>query len=60
MRTFNDDLAENLKDPEFAAHFANAQAESAKELLRHGITTELNETSGSNITIPIGEGEHER
>ena len=49
--TFNDDLKRKLEDPEFAAHFANAQAESAKELLRCGVITELNETSGSNITV---------
>ena len=33
MQDFNDDLDERLKDPEFAAHLANAQAKSARELL---------------------------
>ena len=50
MKNFNDDLREELKDHEFVAHFANAQAESARELLRCGIVSELNETSGSNLT----------
>ena len=49
MRDFNEDLREDLKDPECAAYFANAQAESARELLECGLITELNETSGSNI-----------
>lgn len=51
MRNFEDDLREELKDPESAAYFANAQAESARELLRCGIITELNETSNSSITV---------
>ena len=50
MRTFNEDLEEDLKDPECAAYYANAQAESARELLRCGVITELDETSGSNKT----------
>ncbi len=50
MRDFNTDLREGLKDPESAAYFANAQAESGKELLRCGIISELNETSLSNKT----------
>ena len=50
MRTFNEDLEEDLKDPECAAYYANAQAESNRELLRCGVITELDETSGSNKT----------
>ncbi|KKL18704.1 hypothetical protein LCGC14_2472850 [marine sediment metagenome] len=50
MRTFNEDLEEDLKDPECAAYYANAQAESKRELLRCGAITELDETSGSNKT----------
>ena len=50
MRRWEDDLREELEDPESAAYFANAQAESAKELLKCGVITELNETSLSNIT----------
>ena len=50
MENFNDDLEKRLKDSEFAAYHANAQAESAKELLRQGIITELNESSDSNTT----------
>jgi len=38
------------RDSEYAAYFANAQVESAKELLRCGIITELDETGDSNIT----------
>lgn len=49
-RNFNDDLKKALQDPEFAAYFANAQAESARELLRCGIITELDITSQSNKT----------
>ena len=51
MGTFDEDLKKELEDPEFAAYFANAQVESVKELLRCGVITELNETSGSNITM---------
>ena len=47
MILFKDDL----KDPESAAHFANAQAESAKELLECGVWQELNETGYSSITV---------
>ncbi len=43
-------LAEALKDPESAAHFANAQAESAKELLKCGVIKSLDITSLSNKT----------
>ncbi len=50
MKTFEDDLKESLKDPESAAYFANAQTESAKELLECGVWKVANETSGSNIT----------
>ena len=50
MVGFNEDLEEELKDPEFAAYYANAQAESKRELLRCGVITELDETSGSNKT----------
>lgn len=51
MRTFDDDLREDLKDPESAAYFANAQAESARELFKCGVTKELTETSNSNKSI---------
>ena len=51
MSNFDDDLREDLKDPECAAYFANAQVESARELLRCGVITELNETSNSNETL---------
>ena len=50
MRTWEGDLREQLKEPENAAYFANAQAESAKELLRCGIYKSLNSTSLSNKT----------
>ena len=40
-KIFVEDLWEKLKNPEFAAYFANAQVESAKELLRCRITTNL-------------------
>ena len=46
--TFDDKLKENLKDPEFVAHFANAQVETARELLKCGIITSLDSTSLSN------------
>jgi len=49
--SFIDDLEDRLKDPEFAAYFANAQKESEKELLGAGIITELNETGYSNKTF---------
>ncbi len=42
-RDFDKDLQRRLKDPEFAAYFANAQAESAKKLYR--TLTSLNSTS---------------
>ncbi|KKK72895.1 hypothetical protein LCGC14_2899310 [marine sediment metagenome] len=51
MRNFDDDLVEELKNPESAAYFANAQAESARELLECGVITELNETSLNNKTV---------
>ena len=38
------------KDPEFLAYFFNAQSESAKELLKCGVITSLNNTSLSNKT----------
>lgn len=41
MRTFEGDLRKDLEDPEFAAYFANAQAESARELLRAGVIKTL-------------------
>ena len=44
---FKDDLK---KDPELAAYFANAQAESALELLKCGVITELDSTGLSNKT----------
>ncbi len=50
MVDFNEDLIEDLKDPECAAYYANAQAESKRELLRCGVITEMDETSGSNKT----------
>lgn len=49
-RNFNDDLKKHLRDPEFAAHFANAQAESQGELLRSGVIKQANITSQSNKT----------
>ena len=49
-RNFNDDLKRELQNPESTAYFANAQAESAKELLRCGVITELDSTSLSNKT----------
>ncbi len=49
-RNFDTDLPEELKDPEFAAHFANARAESAEELLKCGVITSLDSTSLSNKT----------
>jgi len=50
---FREDLARKLRDPEFATYFYNAQVESAKELLRCGIITALDETGDSNITEVI-------
>jgi len=47
---FNEDLKRNLQDPEFAAHFANAQTESLIELLEAGIVKQGNITSQSNKT----------
>lgn len=47
---FKDDLKRNSQDPEFVAYFANAQAESSKELLKCGVITELDSTSQSNKT----------
>ena len=47
---FKDDLKKDLQDPESAAYFANAQAESAKELLKCGVIAELDSTSLSNKT----------
>lgn len=44
------DLNIRLEDPEFAAHFANAQAESAKELLKRGVITSLDITTQLNKT----------
>ncbi len=49
-RTFNEDLEEELRDPEFAAGFANVQSESAKELLKCRVITSLDSTSLSNKT----------
>ena len=45
------DLKEELRDPELAAHFANAQAESSRELLRCGVIKSLTSASLSNKTI---------
>ena len=56
-KTFEGDLRKELKDPESAAYFANAQAESAKELLKCGVTKSLTVTSGSNRTKHIAWGE---
>jgi len=50
MGTFNEDLKRDLQDPEFVAHFANAQAESQEELLRAGVIKQANITSLSNKT----------
>ena len=44
-RTPMGDLEQALKDPEFAAYFANAQAESAQELLDCGIYKSLTSAS---------------
>jgi len=49
-RDFNTDLQKELLDPEFAVHFANAQAESAQELLKAGVINKLDATSLSNKT----------
>ena len=43
MSAFNDDLAENMKDPEFAYHFGREQRELEiiqilQDLDRHGTT----------------------
>ena len=40
-RTFNRDLEQRLQDPKFVAYFAEAQIESAQELLRAGIINNL-------------------
>ena len=50
-RTPESDLVEELKEPESAAYFANAQADSAKELLRCGVIKELDSTSLNNKTL---------
>ena len=50
MRTPEEDLARDLEDPENAAYFAEATAESARELLRCGVTSQLTESSDSNKT----------
>ena len=50
MRTFEDDLQEELKNPEFAAYFAEAQIESAQELLRCGVI--------SSLTVSSLQGKH--
>lgn len=49
-RNFNDDLEKELQNPESAAYFYGAQAESAKELLKCGVIKELDSTSLSNKT----------
>jgi len=55
MTNFNDNLRERLEDPEFAAHFANAQVESAKELLKASIIQSLTIGSMSTKAIRIEE-----
>lgn len=47
---FTQDLQERLRSPEFAVYFVEAQVESARELLRCGIITSLDETGNSNKT----------
>lgn len=49
-RTFEDDLREELSDPESAVYFKEAQVESARELLRAGIITNLTVASSENKT----------
>ena len=49
-RTPMGDLEQALRDPEFAAYFANAQAESAQELLDCGIYKSLTSTSMESKT----------
>jgi len=44
-RTWENDLQEELKDPESVAYFANAQQESLRELVRAGIRTVADFTS---------------
>lgn len=48
MITPEDDLRRDLEDPECAAYFAEAQIESAQELLRCGIITS---TTVSSMTM---------
>ena len=45
FREFDKDLEHNLQDPEFAAHFYNAQQESLKELNQAGISPIVDLTS---------------
>ena len=48
--TFEEHLGKQLKDPEFAAYYLEAQAESAQELLKAGIITALDVGSSSSVT----------
>ncbi|KKK65137.1 hypothetical protein LCGC14_2977200 [marine sediment metagenome] len=45
MRTPELDLKHDLEDPEYAAYFAEAQVESAQELLRAGVIKSLTTSS---------------
>ena len=47
MDEFNERLKEYLKDPEFAAYFANAREESERELLECGIIKSSNPVMAS-------------
>lgn len=50
-RTPMGDLANNLKDPEFAAGFAGVRIESNKELLRCGVISKLTMSSLESKTV---------
>ena len=51
MRTWEGDLKKELEDPEWAALFANVQAESAQELLKCGVIKSLDSTSLTGKTV---------
>ncbi len=40
-RNFDNDLKQNLLDPEFVAYFTEARIESARELLKAGVIQRL-------------------
>lgn len=60
MRTFDNDLIRNLKDPEFAAYFTEAQIDSAKELLKKGVIQKLTVGSMKSKTKWINWRSNER